>query len=323
MTPFFSITASSSFFTSSKVKPYWKPEQPPPVTNTLSLRSALPSSSISCLTLFAALSLNSSGEGISVEVSGDTLSVTAFISLLRWLAARGELQLDTFGFGAVVHESSLDHRTLLDFDAFVVHVPFDPRARLEFERLGGMDRHVDGAVYPDVRGLDFTVDARFGRHHERARLIGHRGDIAAHQAVDEQAAAENDIALDARRGADQAVDSVLRFARLVKHGHRPLSDGHQVRRARLRRAAFVNPHLHALHFRLRAHPESPFDSLEVPESKLKSGRTGVRLLGKAHDSTPPPFRQVDHQLEAPVKIALPARARREQQQPVPILAGQE
>src|SRR5437879_13382914 len=73
MTPFFSITASSSFFTSSKVKPYWKPEQPPPVTNTRSLSSGLPSSSISCLTLFAALSLNTSGEGTSV---------TAFISSL-------------------------------------------------------------------------------------------------------------------------------------------------------------------------------------------------------------------------------------------------
>src|ERR1700752_1681801 len=71
--PFLSIPASSSFFTSSKVKPYWNPEQPPPVTNTRSLISGLPSSSISCLNLFAALSLNPSGEGISV---------TAFITSL-------------------------------------------------------------------------------------------------------------------------------------------------------------------------------------------------------------------------------------------------
>src|SRR6266851_6760877 len=162
MTPFFSITASSSFFTSSKVKPYWKPEQPPPVTKTLSLSSELPSSSISCLTLFAALSLNTSGEGISVEVSGEILSVTAFISMLRWLAARGELQLHALGFGAVVHESPLDHCALLDFDALVVHVPFDSRARLEFEGLGRMDGSVDGAVHDDVRGLDFAVDARIG-----------------------------------------------------------------------------------------------------------------------------------------------------------------
>ena len=66
LTPFFSITESSSFCTSSKVKPYWKPEQPPPVTNTRSLSSGLPSSSISCLTLLAALSEKTSGAGISV-----------------------------------------------------------------------------------------------------------------------------------------------------------------------------------------------------------------------------------------------------------------
>src|SRR6185503_16873301 len=92
----------------------------------------------------------------------------------------------------------------------------------------------------------------------------------------------------------------------------PLSEGHQVGRAWLRRSAFVNPHLDALHFRLRAHPESPFDSLEVPESKLKSGCLGIGWLREAHDSTPPPFRQVDHQLQAPVEIAFPACARREQ-----------
>src|SRR6267142_4321343 len=49
-----------------------------------------------------------------------------------------------------------------------------------------------------------------------------------------------------------------------------LPEGHQVGGTRLRRRTLVHPHLHALHFRLRAHPESPFDSLEVPESKLES-----------------------------------------------------
>src|SRR5436190_18607412 len=73
ITPFFSITVSSSLFTSSKVKPYWKPEQPPPVTNTRSFNSVLPSSSINCLTLLAALSVKTSGAGISA---------TAFMSQL-------------------------------------------------------------------------------------------------------------------------------------------------------------------------------------------------------------------------------------------------
>src|SRR5438445_1707258 len=212
MTPFFSITASSSFFTSSKVKPYWKPEQPPPVTNTRSLSSGLPSSSISCLTLFAALSLNTSGEGISV---------TAFISSHSWIrfssSARGELQLDPFDVGDVVHQPALDHRPLVDFDALVVHIAFDLRPRLEFERLGGVDGPVDRAVDHDVRGLHFAIDARIGRHHQRARLVRQGGDIAADHAVNAQTAAENHVAFDARRHSDQAIDPVLRLARLVEH----------------------------------------------------------------------------------------------------------
>jgi len=76
--------------------------------------------------LFAALSLNTSGEGISV---------TAFISslLIRFSSsARGELQLDPFDVGDVVYQPSLDHRALVDFDALVVHIAFDLRPRLEF-----------------------------------------------------------------------------------------------------------------------------------------------------------------------------------------------
>src|ERR1700704_5837563 len=160
-TPFFSMTASSSFFTSSKVKPYWKPEQPPPVTNTRSLSSGLPSSPISCLTLFAALSLNTSGEGISV---------TAFISslLIRFSSsARGELQLDPFDIGGVVHQPALDHRPLVDFDALVVHIAFDLRPGLEFECLGGVYRAVDRAVDHDVGSLHLAIDACVGRHHQR------------------------------------------------------------------------------------------------------------------------------------------------------------
>src|SRR5688572_17865695 len=215
ITPFFSITASSSFFTSSKVKPYWKPEQPPPVTNTRSFSSGLPSSSISCLTLLAAPSLNTSGAGM-VGISVTAASVTAFIACP--LPARGELQFHALHFRDVVHEAPFNHGALMDFDAFVVHVPFDPGAGLEFEGLGGMHRPVDGAVHHDVRRLHLAVDARVGGNHQGARLVGQRRDIAAHHAVYPQPAAENHVALDARGGADQAVDAVLRLARrLVEH----------------------------------------------------------------------------------------------------------
>ena len=76
-------------------------------------------------------------------------------------------------------------------------------------------RAVDGAVDHDVRGLDFAVDARMLGDHQRARLVGQRRDVAAHRAVDAQAAAEKHVALDARGCADQAVDAVLRLAFLL------------------------------------------------------------------------------------------------------------
>src|SRR5215813_2986696 len=121
VTPFFRITASSSFWTSSNVKPYWKPEQPPPVTNTRSLRSGLPSSSMSCLTLFAALSLKDSGMGISATAS-------MILSLL--LIDGGELQLDAFHLGGVMHQPPFNHGAGMDFDRLVMHIPFDLRPRL-------------------------------------------------------------------------------------------------------------------------------------------------------------------------------------------------
>ena len=60
-TPFFCMTVSSSLAISSKVKPYWKPEQPPPCTNTRSFYSGLPSSAIRSATLAAALSVKMMG----------------------------------------------------------------------------------------------------------------------------------------------------------------------------------------------------------------------------------------------------------------------
>src|SRR5687768_11528908 len=57
VTPPFSTRVSPSSRFSSKVKPYWKPEQPPPCTNTRSFRLGLDSSRISSLTLDAAASV--------------------------------------------------------------------------------------------------------------------------------------------------------------------------------------------------------------------------------------------------------------------------
>src|SRR3972149_4897536 len=56
----------------------------------------------------------------------------------------------------------------------------------------------------------------------------------------------------------------------------PQRDG--VGRLRLRRAGLVDPHLHVLDLRLRAHPERPFHPLEVLESQPERGRPPARPL---------------------------------------------
>src|ERR1041384_660203 len=87
-----------------------------------------------------------------------------------------------------------------------------------------MNRAIDGPVHHEVRGLHLTVDARIGGHHQRRRLIGDRADVAAHHAVHSQPATEDDIALDASRRADEAIDPVLWLARLVvEHALSPYS----------------------------------------------------------------------------------------------------
>src|SRR5665647_2425510 len=71
-TPFLDMMVSSSLVISSNVKPYWKPEQPPPCTKTRNFRSGLPSSAIRSATLAAALSVKRIGLGISVWMFSTT-----------------------------------------------------------------------------------------------------------------------------------------------------------------------------------------------------------------------------------------------------------
>src|SRR5215471_6135038 len=142
VTPFFSILVSSSATSSSKVKPYWKPEQPPPVTNTRSFSSGLPSSSISVLTLAAAASVKTSGAGISVT------SVIAFIATPGWLhcstiqlsrpralrsnqsvlLAGRALQLrDRCRLRLGVNQLALHDRADVHLQPLVLHITVDPR----------------------------------------------------------------------------------------------------------------------------------------------------------------------------------------------------
>src|SRR5437764_11061546 len=98
------MTVSSSFATSSNVNPYCRPEQPPPVTNTRSLSSLLPSSSIKDFTLLAALSVKRSGSGIAVAISFISDLLDSWDSI--GTAARRGLQLDDLVglLGSFVHQ---------------------------------------------------------------------------------------------------------------------------------------------------------------------------------------------------------------------------
>src|SRR6267143_1771136 len=75
------------------------------------------------------------------------------------------------------------------------------------------------------------------------------------------------------------------------------SEAHAERCAGLVGTHLVHAHLDAFDLCLRAHPEGALHPPEVLESQPKGCRAGVPRLGKAHDSTLPPFRQVDHQLQ--------------------------
>src|ERR1700728_2508387 len=81
-TPPFSTQKSPSSIFSSKVKPYWKPEHPPPETNTRSLRFGFASSRINSPTLPAAASVKTStfGGGGIISVP-DSDSCDALIQL--------------------------------------------------------------------------------------------------------------------------------------------------------------------------------------------------------------------------------------------------
>src|SRR2546422_92478 len=101
------------------------------------------------------------------------------------------------------------------------------------------------------------------------------------------------------------------------------SEAYAVRRAGLVRSHLVHAHLDAFDLCLRAHPEGALHPPEVLESQPKGCRAGVPRLGKAHDSTLPPFRQVDQQLQPAVEITALAGGRGQEQQPVAVLPWQD
>src|SRR6185369_14906718 len=138
-----------------KVKPYCRPEQPPPVTNTRSLSSLLPSSSISVFTLFAALSVKTSGSGIAVAMS-------FMIALqLRSIRAPGRgLELDHLVAlrRGLVHQLPHHDRADVDLDGLVRDIPCDSCLREEFDVLRGLHGAGHGAIDHHMGYMDLALD---------------------------------------------------------------------------------------------------------------------------------------------------------------------
>src|SRR5436190_15304056 len=193
LTPFFCITVSSSFVTSSNVNPYCRPEQPPPVTNTRSFRSLLPSSSIRAFTLFAAFSVKRSGAGIAVAMSFicNSPGCNVSVGVLR----RGLELDDLVALGrALVNQLPHHDRSDVDLDRFVRHISCDPGLGEEFDILRRPYRARDGAVDHHVRDVDFALDLRQLGYHEGSRLAAQRLHVALDVAIDAQSTREGDVA---------------------------------------------------------------------------------------------------------------------------------
>src|SRR5216683_1015617 len=132
--------------------------------------------------------------------------------------ARRELQLHGFCLARAVYQMPLDYRSEMHLQAVVMHVSFDPGARLEFEELGNVHGPGDLAVHDQVRYADFPFDTSLFAQHQGRRFVGNRGHVSDDFAVDTKASGEIDITLDLRADTNQAVDAILRLARLLaKH----------------------------------------------------------------------------------------------------------
>src|SRR5437867_12978919 len=112
----------------------------------------------------------------------------------------------------------LDYRAEMHLQTVVMHISFDPGARLEFEEFGYIHGPRDLAVHNQVRYADFPFDTGLFAQHQGRRLVGNRGYVSDDFAVDTKASGEIDITLDLRADTNQAVDAILRLARLLaKH----------------------------------------------------------------------------------------------------------
>src|SRR5688572_18935611 len=169
VTPPFTTRVSPSSVFSSKVNPYWKPEQPPPCTNTRSFRLGLASSRISSPTLVAAAFVNTSvgarlgsaDSGVMASAWGQNGSGSSGAPLtactLLACSDRGLLASPS-GLAGLVNQLAVDLRAHLHLDQRVVDVAGDPRRGAELDPIVRENIALHRTVEHDVRHRDRTFD---------------------------------------------------------------------------------------------------------------------------------------------------------------------
>src|SRR5512138_1048897 len=238
VTPPFSTRVSPSSRFSSNVKPYWKPEQPPPCTKTRSLRFGLDSSRISSPTLAAAASVKTRvGAADSGVMAVSMGTERAGIKCRRSAAGRlffrrrrGGLLAGLGALTRLVNELAVDLRSHLHFDQRVIHVARDARGGAELDAVVGEDVALHGAVQHYVRHGDRAFDDTAVADAQRRAGVRRGIDVALDVTVDVKAAGELHVADDAGGRTDERVDA-LKFG-LTVFEHRVASSRWRTARVR-------------------------------------------------------------------------------------------
>src|SRR5258705_9502336 len=101
--------------------------------------------------------------------------------------ARRELQLHRFCLDRAVYQMPLDYGAEMHLQAVVMHISFDPRARLEFEEFGHIHGPGDLSVHDQVRYADFPFDTSLFAQHQSRRFVRDRSYLSDDFSVDTKA----------------------------------------------------------------------------------------------------------------------------------------
>src|SRR5258708_3228555 len=167
----FSMQKSQSSIFSSKVNPYWKPEQPPPETNARNLRAGFASSRIRSPTLPAAASVKTSTLGGGGARSAWFIVSDVALMVAFYPAGRRPIKVPDFSLGPAspvrvprrlhvgpicpMDQLPIDLGANGSFNDGVVNIAQNARLGAEFNPMGRVDVAFDSGL-----GADQGVDAR-------------------------------------------------------------------------------------------------------------------------------------------------------------------